>query len=167
MVYPKTLNAKETKALLAKVLKESFPATKFSIKADGWNRIDISWTDGPSEKAIHSITAWFEMPCSDYENIRYEEAAPITMIKAEELEFISEFDYISATRQGNSDWSDETDSALQHASATLESFVKWDGEEEFESLQARLQEIQAQRTAEALRLCSKTGTARKARSMAL
>lgn len=50
----------ETAKLLRNALKEAFPAFKFdSIRSRGGSIIDVQWTDGPAEEAVHAITCQF------------------------------------------------------------------------------------------------------------
>jgi len=164
MSHPTTIDAKATKALLVKALKESFPITKFSVKVDGYKRAEISWAGGPSEGAIENISAWFELPCSDYESLSYDrEPQPLTMIDGEA--FITEFHYISLRRAGES-WSDRDEDDIPKFSPVLESLVEWDGEEEFADLRARLDQVRAKKLAVELGAMIKAPAAR-ARAMAL
>ena len=54
----KSTQAKASKAIKAE-LKSTFPTTKFSVTSEsfaGGNSVRISWTDGPQEKDVKSIT---------------------------------------------------------------------------------------------------------------
>lgn len=58
-----SLGSKETAAVLRKVLKAAFPATRFSIttgRGAGVSSVRVAWTDGPSQKAVESIAYRFE-----------------------------------------------------------------------------------------------------------
>lgn len=55
-----TATVKETAAALRKELRVTFPGTKFSVRMStgtghGW--LWVSWTDGPSTRAVETITA--------------------------------------------------------------------------------------------------------------
>jgi hypothetical protein len=57
------VNTKETAVLLRQALKAAFPATKFGVRkgtgtASTW--IDVSWTDGPTEKAVDAIADTYQ-----------------------------------------------------------------------------------------------------------
>lgn len=52
----------DTAKLIRPLLKAAFPGVKFSVKSDsyaGGASIDISWTDGPSKKAVEKIAKPF------------------------------------------------------------------------------------------------------------
>lgn len=54
---------RETAAAIRRALRESFPATRFSVtmqrgSAYGW--IDVIWTDGPTWREVEAITSGFE-----------------------------------------------------------------------------------------------------------
>jgi len=54
----KTEHAKAAKAI-KKELSEKFPATKFSVKSDGFsmgNAVRINWVDGPTRAQVEEIT---------------------------------------------------------------------------------------------------------------
>jgi len=52
----------DTAKLIRKALKARFPSQKFSVRSDqysGGASIDVSWTDGPTEKLVESIVGRF------------------------------------------------------------------------------------------------------------
>ncbi len=68
----------ETNKLIRKVLKESFPGVKFSVRGRSYSMggsTDIYWTDGPNEKQVKGLVAVFEGSyfdgMIDYKGSRY------------------------------------------------------------------------------------------------
>ena len=68
----------ETNKLIRRVLKESFPGVKFSVRGKsyaGGGSTSIYWTDGPNEKQVESLTSVFEGSyfdgMIDYKGSRY------------------------------------------------------------------------------------------------
>jgi hypothetical protein len=52
----------ETAVLIRKALKASFPVVKFSVRSktySGGASIDVSWLDGPMEKAVERVAGAF------------------------------------------------------------------------------------------------------------
>lgn len=57
------ISTTETAKMIRKALKESFPKAKFSVRSNkyaGGSSINVSWTDGPNETLVKSITDLFE-----------------------------------------------------------------------------------------------------------
>lgn len=57
------LNPKDTAALIRKVLRNAFPATKFSVttaRGSMVSSVDVRWTDGPTVKLVDKFLAPFE-----------------------------------------------------------------------------------------------------------
>lgn len=57
------LSCADTAKLVRKAVKESFPATKFSVTSktySGGASIDVRWTDGPTTKQVDKIVKRFE-----------------------------------------------------------------------------------------------------------
>jgi hypothetical protein len=52
---PKYLNDKATAALIRRVLKAAFPATKFSVRMSGAGSVDVRYTDGPSTARVNAL----------------------------------------------------------------------------------------------------------------
>jgi hypothetical protein len=75
------LNAKGTAALLRRVLRATFPATKFSVttsRGAGCSSVSIRWTDGPSVTRVNELARQFEAgsfdgmtDMYDYDSSRY------------------------------------------------------------------------------------------------
>lgn len=68
----------ETNKLIRKVLKESFPGVKFSVRGKsyaGGGSTNIGWTDGPNAKQVESLISVFEGSyfdgMIDYKGSRY------------------------------------------------------------------------------------------------
>jgi len=60
---PVDIDAKETAAIVRKLLRKAFPACKFSVVTERGamvSSIRIGWTDGPSEKAVDAIVQQFK-----------------------------------------------------------------------------------------------------------
>jgi len=60
---PQYLNAKGTAALLRRVLRATFPATKFSVttsRGANCSSVSIRWTDGPSVARVNEVARQFE-----------------------------------------------------------------------------------------------------------
>jgi hypothetical protein len=60
---PQYLNAKGTAALLRRVLRATFPATKFTVhtsRGAGTSSVSIGWTDGPSVARVNELTRQFQ-----------------------------------------------------------------------------------------------------------
>jgi hypothetical protein len=56
------LSCAETAKLIRAALKKTFPKTKFSVRSStysGGASIDVSWTDGPCEKAVKGVAGQF------------------------------------------------------------------------------------------------------------
>ncbi|CAH7262363.1 hypothetical protein VCHA53O466_320015 [Vibrio chagasii] len=55
---------------IRKDLKKHFPTTKFSVRKDGHNAIDISWTDGQTSSEVKELLGKFKTGssshCGDY-----------------------------------------------------------------------------------------------------
>ena len=57
------LDPKETAALLRRILRQRFPACRFSVttgRGSMVSAVHIRWTDGPTVKAVEAITGQFE-----------------------------------------------------------------------------------------------------------
>lgn len=54
------LTAAESAKAIRIELKETFPATKFSVRTSRGGSIHIEWTDGPSSAAVEAITTKFD-----------------------------------------------------------------------------------------------------------
>ena len=53
----------ETNKLIRKVLRESFPGVKFSVRGKsyaGGGSTNINWTNGPNEKQVERLVSAFE-----------------------------------------------------------------------------------------------------------
>lgn len=68
----------ETNKLIRKVLKESFPGVKFSVRGRSYSMggsTNIHWTDGPNEKQVNGLVSVFEGSyfdgMIDYKGSRY------------------------------------------------------------------------------------------------
>jgi len=60
---PERATAPESARILKQALQRAFPATKFSVRlgrGTGYGDCDVSWTDGPTTKAVEPITLPFE-----------------------------------------------------------------------------------------------------------
>ena len=58
----------DTAKLIRVQLKKNFPGIKFSVRSSSFangSSVDISWTDGPTESAVDSITGVFAYGCFD------------------------------------------------------------------------------------------------------
>ena len=52
------LSTAETAKLVRKALKKAFPGMKFSVRSSNYangSSIDVSWTDGPTMKAVDEV----------------------------------------------------------------------------------------------------------------
>jgi conjugative element/phage-associated large polyvalent protein len=74
----KYIDTKDTAKLIRLALAESFPGVKFSVRIDRYSMgssIDISWTDGPTTKAVDAVVHTFKgdyYDCqSDYHGSAY------------------------------------------------------------------------------------------------
>ena len=59
-----SLSPKSTAALLRKILKGAFPATKFSVVTERGSMVSsvrVTWTDGPTQTEVKKFTSAFEM----------------------------------------------------------------------------------------------------------
>lgn len=73
-----SLTPKATAALLRKVLKAAFPATKFGIRTERGSMVSsvrISWTDGPTTAEVDVFAGPFEMGRFDGMTDSYDYAA--------------------------------------------------------------------------------------------
>ena len=82
----------ETNKLMRKVLKESFPGVKFSVRGKsyaGGGSTNIDWTDGPSSKQVESLISVFEGSyfdgMIDYKGSRY------AWLDGREVSFMADF----------------------------------------------------------------------------
>lgn len=82
----------ETNKLIRKVLKESFPGIKFSVRGKsyaGGGSTNISWTDGPNEKQVAGLISVFEGSyfdgMIDYKGSRY------ATLDGREVSFMADF----------------------------------------------------------------------------
>jgi len=53
------INIVDTAKLIRAALKDTFPGVKFAVRASKYSmgsNIDVSWTDGPSTRAVEAIT---------------------------------------------------------------------------------------------------------------
>jgi hypothetical protein len=60
---PKSLGPKDTAAMIRKVLRATFPATKFSVttgRGSGVSSVDVRWTDGPTAARVNEFVACFQ-----------------------------------------------------------------------------------------------------------
>lgn len=58
----RSIDLVETAKLVREALKSAFPDVKFSVRTDRYSMgcsINVSWTDGPTEKQVEAITAPF------------------------------------------------------------------------------------------------------------
>lgn len=78
----------ETNRLIRKVLKESFPGVKFSVRTRGGST-NINWTDGPNQKQVESLISVFEGSyfdgMIDYKGSRY------AWLDGHEVSFMADF----------------------------------------------------------------------------
>ncbi len=72
------LSITETNKLIRKVLKESFPGVKFSVRGRSYSMggsTNIGWTDGPNDKQVEALISVFEGSyfdgMIDYKGSRY------------------------------------------------------------------------------------------------
>jgi hypothetical protein len=75
---PQYLNAKGTAALLRRVLRATFPATKFTVhtsRGAGTSSVSIGWTDGPSVAHVNELTRQFQAGSFDGMTDMYENDA--------------------------------------------------------------------------------------------
>jgi len=49
-----------TAANMRALLKREFPGVKFSVRRDGWNCINVRWTDGPTDDAASALAQRFK-----------------------------------------------------------------------------------------------------------
>ena len=59
----KRIGTVEVAKILRKVLKRSFPETKFSVRSSrytGGSSIDIKWMDGPTGSEVKAVTGYFQ-----------------------------------------------------------------------------------------------------------
>lgn len=61
-------------------LKKHFPGCKFSVRARSYTAVDISWTDGPTDKMVNAIVAKFQhghfdgmVDCYEYKHDEFTE----------------------------------------------------------------------------------------------
>lgn len=76
-----TYSVKETAAAVRKALAATFPGVKFSVRMDrgtayGW--LSVSWSDGPTEDAVRSVTDRFRDEKFDGMTDAYVPIAPST-----------------------------------------------------------------------------------------
>jgi hypothetical protein len=74
----KSLDAKSTAALLRRVLRATFPATKFTVhtsRGAGCSSVSIRWTDGPSVARVNELTRQFQAGSFDGMTDMYEDDA--------------------------------------------------------------------------------------------
>lgn len=87
----KYLSCAETAAMLRKALKEAFPGVKFSVKSktySGGASISVSWTDGPNEAQVASISGVFSGSYFDG-SIDYK-GSVFHMIDGQEVRFMAD-----------------------------------------------------------------------------
>ena len=82
----------ETNKLIRKVLKESFPGVKFSVRGRnyaGGGSTNIGWTDGPNQKQVEALISAFEGSyfdgMIDYKGSRY------ATLDGQEVHFMADF----------------------------------------------------------------------------
>ena len=88
----------ETNKLIRKVLKESFPGVKFSVRGQsyaGGGSTNIGWTDGPNQKQVEALISAFEGSyfdgMIDYKGSRY------AWLDGKEVSFGTDFLFCSRT----------------------------------------------------------------------
>ena len=88
----------ETNKLIRKVLKESFPGVKFSVRGRsyaGGGSTTIYWTDGPNEKQIKGLISVFEGSyfdgMIDYKGSRY------GTLDGQDVHFMADFIFCTRT----------------------------------------------------------------------
>ena len=81
----------ETNKLIRKVLKESFPGVKFSVRTRGGST-NINWTNGPNAKQVESLISVFEGSyfdgMIDYKGSRY------AWLDGREVSFMADFIFL-------------------------------------------------------------------------
>lgn len=50
----------DTNKMIRKVLKETFPGIKFSVRGSGGSSTNIGWTDGPNKTQVENVIGVFE-----------------------------------------------------------------------------------------------------------
>ena len=92
------LSCAGTAKLLRQALKRTFSGVKFSVRSDvyaGGASIDISWTDGPTEKAVKALADEFAGadfdPSQDLKIPRAPELVPDPEYGAREIHFGADF----------------------------------------------------------------------------
>jgi hypothetical protein len=58
-----TLYSRETAAILRRILRQAFPACRFSVRTgrgSGVSAVDVRWTDGPTRRAVEAIAHQFK-----------------------------------------------------------------------------------------------------------
>ena len=78
----------ETNKLIRKVLRESFPGVKFSVRTRGGST-NINWTDGPNANQVERLVSAFEGSyfdgMIDYQGSRF------AMLDGREVRFMADF----------------------------------------------------------------------------
>ena len=92
------LSCAGTAKLLRQALKRTFSGVKFSVRSDvyaGGASIDISWTDGPTEKAVKALADEFAGadfdPTQDLKTYRAPDLVPDPEYGAREIHFGADF----------------------------------------------------------------------------
>lgn len=88
----KYISAPDTAKIIRRILKESFPGIKFSVRSkvySGGASINVNWTDGPTREQVGMLVGKFEGATfdgmTDYKDYVYRE------INGEEVHFCADF----------------------------------------------------------------------------
>ena len=94
----------ETNKLIRKVLKESFPGVKFSVRGQSYSggaSTDIGWTDGPNEQQVNALVSVFKGGyfdgMIDYKGTRY------AWLDDQEVNFATDFIHYNRDYSGDTE----------------------------------------------------------------